>query len=310
MYQKFTDYQVDPEQPLNHDSIIQKSTVTTDIYGDRLLDRLHDIYSCIHFGAEEMVSEMVNLPGVSEQGLMEIEIIMAAILSYRVEKGIVLQSLLAEKPAFHKVGLTNITKAMEGYLNEYRSVILEDDIKRRSTLLDFVKDHVKLKLATLIEHDEYGNKKAPIFVDNNANVTHCRFVLFDENEQNADFIIENKSSIIIDETKKGEYLFRHQRDLDWSFEYFMRLIAFYVYCSPLNYRHVLCGGEIEEGLAGIKRRATNVSVISDINNEIPKSDFEETSNICPDIHYALMEGVNCMVALAISTGLIESGLRG
>lgn len=289
-----------------YNPIIQES-ITTDTYGNSLLNRLSDLYFCIHSGAEDMVYAMVNLPKVSEQGFLEIEIIMAAILSNRVEKGIVLQSLLLGNPAFHKVGLTNISNAMEGYLHQHKLVIWADNIRERHSLLEFVKNNGELKLAHLKEPDASGNKTAPLFIDDNTNRSIlCRFVFFAENEQNADFIKRNKSDIVIDETVDGEYLFRHKRDLDWAFDFYMKQIAYYIYCSPLQYKFVLCEAEVEKGLANIKRRPTNAIVLNKVE-PLSKSDFEESSDICPDIGYALDAGVGTMEEMAISTCIVELG---
>lgn len=89
---------------------LQEATPTTDIYGAKLLKRLSDIYYCIHAGAENMAREMVNLPEISKEGMMEIEILMAAILSKNIEESIVLQALLSGNPLLKKEELSEIAR--------------------------------------------------------------------------------------------------------------------------------------------------------------------------------------------------------
>ena len=274
-----------------------------DIYGTNLQDRLSDIYSVIQGAATFMAEQMVNLPSISNEGKLEMELIMAGILSYRIEKHIILQALLANNPAFCNLSHTNILNAMDGYLADYEFLIL----RKRYPLLDFAKTHGKLKLKHLTEPDKGGKLVAPLFVDDN-NITLCRFVFFEDYELTPEFIVKNKSNILVEESSDGEYLFRLQWDLDSFYNDFMKLIAYYIYCSPLKYKNVLCGVEIDEGLTSIKRRATNTIVFYG-EGEIRQSDLEETPNICPDISYALEQGVYSLNALGTSTGIIGQSIK-
>lgn len=270
-----------------------------DIYGTNLQDRLSDIYFVIHGAAAFMAEQMTNLSSISNEGKLEMEIIMAGILSYRIEKHIILQALLENNPAFSHLCQTSILNAMNGYLLDYEYLVLN---KKRYPLLDFAEKHGKLKLQHLTEPDKGGELIAPLFVDEN-NITLCRFAFLENYELTPEFIVKNKSNILVEESSDGEYLFRLQWDLDRFYNDFMKLIAYYIYCSPLNYKNVLCDVEIDEGLSNIKRKATNIIVFYK-EGEIPQSDLEETPNICPDISYALEQGVYSLNALGISTGII------
>ena len=275
-----------------------------DIYGTNLQDRLSDIYFVIQGAADYMADQMINLPSISSEGKLEMEIIMAGILSYRIDKSIILQALLANNPAFSKISLDNILKAMNGYLQDYEYLLLNE---KRYSLLDFAKTHGKLKLLLLTEPDKGGELKAPMFVDENNNITQCRFAFFDNFELTPEFIVNNKSNILVEESVDGEYLFRLQWDLDRFFDDYMKLIAYYIYCSPLNYQNVLTSIEIDNGLAGIKRKATNVIAFYH-EGEMPESALEETPNICPDISYALEQGVYSLNSVGISTGIIGQSI--
>lgn len=299
------DSEIEKKIPSASVNIQFQDSTTTDIYGQRLLKRLSDIYYCIHAGAEGMASQLFNLPKVSKEGMMEFEILMAAILSNQVEKGIVLQAMLSGNPSFNEVGLTDMSEAMELYLKQYRTQILRDDIKNRSSLLDFAKIHGQLKLATLEDEKTGEISKIPVFVDNNKNIIKCRFLFFAENEKTSDYIIKNKNSIFIDETKEGEYLFRLKRDLEYDYNFFMKIIAYNIYCSPLNYQNRISINKIDSQLAHIKRMPTNVIVAYDIKT-VEDSAFHDISDICPYISYALYEGSRIMRALAVSLGIISS----
>lgn len=275
-----------------------------DIYGTNLLDRLSDIYLVIHNAAVFMAEQMINLPSISNEGKLEMEIIMAGILSYRIEKNIILQALLANNPAFCNLSQTNILNAMDGYLLDYEYLVLN---KKRYPLLDFAKTHGKLKLQHLTEPDKGGELKAPVFVDENNNITRCRFAFFENYELTPDFIVKNKSNILVEESSGGEYLFRLQWDLDRFYNDFMKQIAYYIYCSPLNYKNVLSSVEIDKGLTNINRKATNIIIFYG-EREIPQSDLGETPNICPDISYALEQGVYSLNAVGISIGIIGQSI--
>ena len=276
-----------------------------DIYGTNLQDRLSDIYFVIQSSAAFMAEQMINLPRISNEGNLEMEIIMAGILSYRIEKSIILQALLANNPAFCDLSPTNILNAMDGYLLDYEYLVLN---RKRYPLLDFAKTHGKLKLQHLTDPDRGGELIAPLFVDENNNITRCRFAFFDNYELTPDFIVKNKSNILVEETSDGEYLFRLQWDLDRFYNDFMKLIAFYIYCSPLKYRNILTSIEIDNNLMSIKRRSTNVIVLRGLK-EFSKSEMEESSDICPDISYALEQGVYSLNALGISTGIIGQSIE-
>lgn len=281
----------------------QEATPTTDIYGDKLLERLSDIYYSIHAGAENMVREMVNLPEVSKEGMMEIEILMAAILSKKIEESIVLQALLSGNPLLKKEELSKITEAMESYLYQYKSQVLHDDIKGRYPLLDFAKVHGKLKLCDFKNVNAVEITKYPLFIDENSKMTKCRFVWFEKNEETADFIVKNKTNIFVDETKDGEYLFRLKRDIDYDYNFFMKTIAYYIYQSPLKYKCFLDSEEIDRSLANVKRKTTNVIITSEVKTG-GESAFEEKSEICSDINYAFNQGIYMLEGLASSAGLI------
>lgn len=279
----------------------QKSTPITDMYGDHLQDRLSDLYSIISSASKKMTNQMINLPSISQEGKLETEIIMAGILSSSVDKKIILQALLANNPSYSSLYQTNILNAMARYVHDYEFLFLNH---RRIPLLEFQKNHGRLKLMQLTEPDKGGELKAPIFVDDKGNITRCRFAFFKNYETTPEFIIKNKSSILVEETLDNEYLFRLKYDLDRCYDDYMKLIAFNIYCSPLNYRNVLSSFDIEKGLASITRKATNVIVSYNINN-ISKSDFEKNSNICPDISYSFEQGVQTLFALGESLCLVD-----
>lgn len=282
---------------------IQSATPSTDIYGGKLTDRLSDIYYCIHAAAEEMAKQMVAMPEPSEEGLLELEILFAGVISHYINQHIVIQALLSGNSKFFEIEASNLGGAMEHYKNSFESQILCTQIKERTPLLEFAKKNGKLKLIDLKEPDKGGYLKAPVFVSNNNDVIICRFYFFDKDEQTSDFIIANKNYIYIDRTDEDVYLFKLKRDIDWWYDEFMKYIAYYIYASPLNYHYYLHGDKIEEGIKNIKRGKTNVVVATDIN-KIKACDFEETSNILPSISYALNEGIRTLDVLASSTGLI------
>lgn len=287
----------------SNDVHFQEASPTTDIYGGLLLERLSDIYYCIHAGAEEMVCQMINLPEVSKEGMMEIEILMAAILSNNIKISIVLQALLSGNPLFENLKLAKIIEAMESYLSQYKSQVLHNDIKERNSLLDFAKVHGKLKLIDFKNTNTGKITKYPLFVDANFKMIKCRFVCFEENEKTANFIVKNKNNIIVDETKDGEHLFRLKRDIDYDYNFFMKIIAYYVYYSPLKYEYFLDSEEIDKRLANIKKKTSNVIILSEVN-DIRRAAFEETSEISPDISYAFDQGIYMLKGIAASEGLI------
>lgn len=295
--------QTESPKTISSEDKIQSATPSTDIYGGKLTDRLSDIYYCIHAAAEEMAKQMVAMPEPSEEGLLELEILFAGVISHYINQHIVIQALLSGNSKFFEIEASNLGGAMEHYKNSFESQILCTHIKERTPLLEFAKKNGKLKLIDLKGPDKGGYLKAPVFVSNNNDVIICRFYFFDKDEQTSDFIIANKNYIYIDRTDEDVYLFKLKRDIDWWYDEFMKYIAYYIYASPLNYHYYLHGDEIEEGIKNIKRGKTNVVVATDIN-KIKACDFEETSNILPSISYALNEGIRTLDVLASSTGLI------
>lgn len=281
---------------------------TTDIGGDDLLRRLPDIYSCIKAGADYMVENIVGLPTVSDKGRMEIELLMAAILSYRLEKGIVTQSLLLGNPSFNSIGLTIISNAMEAYLNMYKHVIIKDGIKARYSYTEFYKSHNNIKLGQLKEKDKYGNTKAPIFYDDNSKMIVCHFSHFCDEEQTAEFISNNSASIIVDETNEGEYVFRLMKDIDNTYNHFLKYVAYYVYCSPLDYNHVLSDKAIQNELANIKLQDSNNSITYDIQS-LSNNDSIKSSDIYPYIDCALEQGIYMLENMCFCLSILKEGLR-
>ena len=281
---------------------------STDIEGNDLRGRLSDIYSCINAGADNMIDNIVGLPTVSDEGKMEIEILMAAILSYRVEKGIVIQSLLSGNPSFNSVGLTNISNAMDAYLNMYKHVIIKEGIKVRCSLKEFAKSHGKLKLGHLQEKDKYGNIKAPIFVGDDSKMTVCHFALFSEEEQTGEFISKNWNNIIVDETDEGEYVFRLIENINNDYCSFLEYIAYYIYCSPLNYKSVLWSGTIKNELSNIKIQDSNIIITYDIHN-MSRINANNSSDIPPYIDCALDQGIYMLENMCFCLSILENGLR-
>lgn len=295
--------QVEKTIPQIHDFKIQSATPTTDIYGGKLMERLPDIYSCIHAAAEEMANQMVAMPKLGKNGMSELEIIFAGILSHNINQHIVIQALLHGNPKFFDIEASNLGGAMESYKSSYESQILCTHIKKRIPLMEFARSHGKLKLKDIDRPDKSGNLKAPIFVLSESEIITCRFYFFDKEEQTADYIVANKNDIYIDITQEGEYLFKLRRDINWWYDEFMKYIAYYIYVSPLNYHYYLHGDDIEDAIKDIKRGKTNVLVGTDIT-QVKASDFEENSNILSSISYALNEGIRTLDVLASSTGLI------
>ena len=282
---------------------LQDSTPTTDIYGTRLVERLSDIYACIQDGAEDMENQMCcSFPKPSPEGRMEMEIIMAAILSREVEKGIVLQSLLAGNSSYNTVGLTNISEIMDARLKTYRFYVLEDYVQERHTLKELMKANDKLVLKGLKDPDESGNVVSPIFIKDGIEAIRCRFWYFEKKEQTAEFIRNNYSSIVVDKTIDGEYLFKQQRDIDSLFIDEMKYIAYDIYCAPLFHKSVLTSIERDQELGGIKRRASNVIILKGIQC-LSAEEVKESSDIGLQVGYALQEGVRTMGVMTSSLGI-------
>lgn len=280
---------------------LRNSTPTTDIYGTKLVRRLPDIYDCIHYGAEEMEEHMSRFPKPSKEGHMEIELLMAAILSRQVEKGIVIQSLLLGDSDFNFVGITGISEMMDEYLNDYRKRFLHEGLQRHS-LKDFIKENGNLVLRQLKEPDQYGNIRIPIFKKNEIETVCCRFVCFEKSEQTVDFIRENFDHIIIDKTEDGEYLFRHQRDINWLFEESMKYVAYFIFCSPLNHKYNLTEQERDRELSAIKRQGPGVYILSG-QRFVSSDDLGENADISPILNISVEEGAKRLELLAASFGI-------
>lgn len=281
----------------------QDSTPTTDIYGTPLMNRLADIYDCIHSAAENMIREMVGMPELSENGKLELELLFASILSHDTDKNIALQSLLAGNEKFRELDITKVLLAIDRYHNQYQYDILNINVSQRVPLMEFARSHGKLKIATLPKQDSFGNIKAPIFVKNDTEILECHFAFWGEGTDTPDYIIKNKNNIVVDLSPEGEYVFRHIDDINQRIDDFMKYIAFCVYKSPLEYHYYLSGDEIEEAIKDIKRSKSNVVILSSPRVVHP-SEFEETSNIAPTIHYAFSEGLRTLDVLSASTGLV------
>ena len=281
----------------------QDSTPTIDIYGDKLIDRLSDIYSCIKSAAENFLNQMVGLPIPSEKGKLEIEILMAAVLAHDIDKNIILQSLLSGNVKYKDLDITNILLSIDSYLKSYRKNILLYHLDQRVPLMEFAKMHGKLKIGVFNNSDTGESYKAPLFVMEDSKKVFCGFVGFNEDEQTPTFISQNKSDIFVDVTKNGKYLFKLKRDINNEFNIFIKEIAWYIYVSPLKYNYFIGEEELQEGLKSIKRKDSNVIIVSDIN-KVKESDFHETSDIVPYISYAFNQGVYSLISLASSLGLI------
>lgn len=169
--------------------------------------------------------------------------------------------------------------------------------------MEFAKTHGKLKIGVFNDSKTNKSFKAPLFVMEDSKNLYCGFVGFNEEEQTPTFISQNKNDIYVDVTKNGKYLFRLKRDIDNEFNIFIKEVAWYIYTSPLKYHYFIGKEELEEGLRNIKRKESNVIIISDINN-VKESDFHETSDIVPYISYAFNQGVYYLTSLASSLGLI------
>lgn len=282
---------------------IQNSTPTKDIYGDPLMNRLDDIYDCIHSAAEDMIREMVGMPKLSEKGVLELELLFAAILSHDIDKNIVLQSLLTGNDEFRKLDITNVLLAIDSYHNQYQYDILNIHVSQRVPLMEFAKAHGKLKISTLPKQDTFGNYKVPIFVKNDSEILECHFAFWGENTHTPDFIVKNKNNIVVDLSTEGEYIFRHIDDINQRIDDFMKYITFYAYKSPLDYHTFLSGDEIEEAIKNIKRDKTNIVVVPSARIVHP-SEFEETSNITTTVHYAFTGGTRALGVLSASIGLV------
>ena len=281
----------------------RNSTPTTDIYGDKLMERLSDIYFCIKSAAENFLNEMVGLPIPNENGKLEIEILMAAVLAHDIDKNIVLQSLLSGNAKYNDLDITNILLSIDSYLKSYRKNILLYHLDKRVPLMEFAKAHGKLKIGVFNNSATSESFKAPLFVMEGSKNLYCGFVGFSEDEQTPAFISQNKNDIYVDVTKNEKFLFRLKRDIDNEFNIFIKEVAWYVYVSPLKYQYFIGEEELKEGLKNIKRKESNVIIVSNINN-VKESDFDVTNNIVPYISYAFNQGVYSLTSLASSLGLI------
>lgn len=282
---------------------LQNSTPTTDIYGDPLMNRLADIYDCIHSAAEAMIREMVGMPKLSEKGILELELLFSSILSHDIDKNIILQSLLTGNDEFRKLDITNVLLAIDAYHNQYQYDILNIHVSKRVPLMEFAKAHGKLKIATFPKQDAFGNYKAPIFVKNNSEILKCHFAFWGENTDTSDFIVKNKNKIVVDLSTEGEYIFRHIDDINQRIDGFMKYIVFYAYKSSLDYHYSLSGYEIEDAIKDIKRGKANIVELPNTRIVHP-SEFDETSNITPTVHHAFTEGIRALGVLSTSIGLV------
>ena len=163
--------------------------------------------------------------------------------------------------------------------------------------------HGKLKIGVFNNSDTGESYKAPFFVMEDSKKVFCGFVGFNEDEQTSTFISKNKSDIFVEVTKNGKYLFKLKRDIDNEFNIFIKEIAWYVYVSPLKFQYFIGEEELQEGLKSIKRKESNVIIVSDIN-KVKESDFDGITNIVPYISYAFNQGVYSLTSLASSLGLI------
>ena len=282
---------------------LRNSTPTTDIYGDKLMNRLSDIYFCIKSAAENFLNEMVGLPIPNVNGKLEIEILMAAVLAHDIDKNIVLQSLLSGNTKYNDLDITNILLSIDSYLKSYRKNILIYHLDKRVPLMEFAKVHGKLKIGVFNNSETSESFKAPIFVMEGSKNLYCGFVGFSEDEQTPTFISQNKNDIYVDVAKNGKYSFRLKRDIDNEFNIFIKEIAWYVYVSPLKFQYFIGEEELEEGLKNIKKKESNVMIVSNICN-VNESDFDGITNIVPYISYAFNQGVYSLTSLASSLGLI------
>lgn len=267
------------------------------------MDRLDDIYSCIKSSAETFANQMVDWPKLSNRGIVETEILMAAVLADNIEKNIILQSLLNGNPYYSKLNITEILLAIDSYLNLYKANILFSDVVQRIPLLEFAKNNGKLQIGNFIDKKTGEEFKAGIFTQNDSTRLFCSMEDFNINEQTANFISQNKNEIYVDELKNGRYKFSIKHKISERKESFLKQIAWYIYVSPLNYKHSLNKDEIEDGLKQIKKVKSNVIIVSDINN-VTEEDFNDTVDICPYIDYALYEGLRFMKGVAKSIGII------
>ena len=169
--------------------------------------------------------------------------------------------------------------------------------------MEFAKAHGKLKIGVFNNSETSESFKAPIFVMEGSKNLYCGFVGFSEDEQTPTFISQNKNDIYVDVAKNGKYSFRLKRDIDNEFNIFIKEIAWYVYVSPLKFQYFIGEEELEEGLKNIKKKESNVMIVSNICN-VNESDFDGITNIVPYISYAFNQGVYSLTSLASSLGLI------
>lgn len=283
---------------------LQSSTPTSDIYGTKLINRVSDIYHCIHYASEHMAEQMVGLPKLSEKGILELDVLFAGILSHHIDSEIVFLSLIAGSKEFSYIPIRDLKTAMTSYRNQYEYCILCENVLKRVPLLEFAKSNGgKLKIMTSAQEDKFGNTKMPIFEQSNSQILKCAFGFWGDNTQTAEFIIANKNEIVIEIRKDGEYVFRLAREIKEDYNFFLKYIAFYTYTSPLNFHNAILGTKIEDAVKEIKRGKSNVIVMSDVHSVKP-SDFEESSDIIPTIQYAFSEGVRFVETLAASNGLV------
>lgn len=276
-----------------------KSPAQTDIYGEKLINKLSIIYSCIKSAAENVLKSMDNLPEPSERGKLEVEIVMAAILSRYVDRTIILQSLFSGNPKFYSIDMTDVLSSIDSYRGSYENHVLSVKTVQRVPLMEFYRTHGKLQL---------WDNKYPVFVKEGSEPLICRFAFFDEEKPTTEFVAKNKNNIFVDYTEDGEYLFRLKKDIDYLIDVFLKMFTWNIYFSEGASRHIGYVEDIENDLKAIKRRKTKVIVASDISElcNLTESDFEESSNIIPDMRYAFNEGSKTLMAQVVDNGIIES----
>lgn len=263
-------------------------SLTTDIYGTPIIERIKDFYPVIKNGANHMIAQIVGFPLISTEGKMECEIIMASVLAQELPTDLIIQAIVLGEPKFHTLGISTLQNKIERYKTMYKSHIEQDFIKQRWPLSDFAKKYKKLKIVDFGNVDKFGNNKCPVFITNEDKLFVCHFSWSERSLNTADFIHNNINKITVAEYQSGEFVFRLKEDDDWLYDTYCDMVAYNVFCLPLKYQYTY---SINDMISSLKER--NITLSND--NSI--------------IGYALSEGIRVTKGLAFSLGLIGNKMQ-